>query len=381
ETLGTALSPAVRAALEDEPPTRRGPMPASPATASVLIESGKAAIDAGAFDAGIQTLRRAIALAEGRERATALLRLGSGLVHGLRGRDEEGAVHLHEAAQVSRRAGDLSVAVAALRELAFIDVQAGRVATVDPRLREAAQLAGDDDQLRCGVLGLEGMFWSDRHQQTEAFRALEASIAAAERAGDRRQAIWSRAVMGRSALLTGDLALASSLLAESVEGCRRERWLAFLPFPLAMQGEVALVQEEAPEEITRLFDESFALGCQLGDPCWEGLGESGLARMAMARGDAAAAWEQVADAHRRCLRHPDLYVWVEAWVLLAVIDIAHLAGRKLEGGAARAALTKLATRTEQPYMPSRLAEPLRPTGSQRRPCAYPGAGDRFLRGT
>jgi len=109
-----------------------------------------------------------------------------------------------------------------------------------------------------------------------------------------------------------------------------------------------------PERARELFEESFALGCEIGDPCWEGLGASGLARLAMARGDAAAAWEQVSDAHRRCLRHPDLYVWIHAWVLLAVIDIARQAGRTSEGIAARTSLADLAARTEQPYMLSKV---------------------------
>ena len=356
EALGTTPSAAVRAAVEDGPATRRAPGPVSPATATVLIESGKAAIDAGAFDAGIQALRRAIPLCEGPQRATALLRLGSALVHGLRGRDEEGAVHLHEAAQLSRHAGEVGVAVAALRELAFVDVQAGRVATADARLAEATRLAGNDDQLRCGVLAIQGMSLSDRDQQPEAIQTLQASIDAAERAGDRRQAIWSRALMGRSALLLGDLARAGELLAESIEACRRERWLAFLSFPLAMAGEVALAMGEPRQRWGQLFEESFALGCEIGDPCWEGLGAIGLARVSMARGDVAAAWEQVTDAHRRCVRHPDRYVWIEAWVLLAVIDIAQLVGRTSEAAAARTTLANLAARTEQPYMVSRLAK-------------------------
>jgi DNA-binding SARP family transcriptional activator len=355
ESLGTSPSPALRAAVDDVPHSRRAPAPASAATVSVLIESGKAAIDAGAFDAGIQTLRRAIGVCEGRQRATALLRLGAALVHGLRGRDEEGAVHLHEAARESRRVQDVPVAVAALRELAWVDVQAGRVVTAEARLREAMELAGTDDELRCGVLGIQGIFLSDRDRQPEAFAVLRESLASAERARDRRQTIWSQALLGRSALLTGDLPGASDWFAESIEGCRRERWFAFLPFPLAMGAEVALVQEEPLERPARLLEEAFALGCELGDPCWEGLGGSGLARLALARGDRAGAWEHAADAHRRCVRHPDRYVWIEAWVLLGLIDVARGTGRRAEAESARRMLGDLAVRTEQPYMLSRLA--------------------------
>ena len=354
DSLGTPPSPSLRAALEDGPPPRRSPVPASAATAGVLIESGKAAMAAGAYDAGIQSLRRAIVHSEGTQRVEALLRLGSALVHALRGRDEAGAVYLHEAAQRADEAGETAMAVTALRELAFVDIQAGRVATAEERIREAEQLAGDDDALRAGVWAMQGMFLADRANHAEASRAFRASIDAAERAGDRRQAAWSRALLGRSALLTGELAGAARLLAESIETCRQERWLAFLPFPMAMAAEVALARNERPEVAERLLQESFALGCELGDPCWEALGASGLARVALARGDPAAAWEHAFDGHQRCIRHPDRYVWIEGWVLLTLLEAAQASGRRAEAADARRALTELAMRTEQPDLLSRL---------------------------
>jgi DNA-binding SARP family transcriptional activator len=353
ETLGVQVSRAIWAAVDDAP--RRERMLASPAAAAALLESGQAAIDVGATDAGIQTLRHAIALSgDDHQRATGLLRLGSALVHGLRGRDEEGAVFLHEGAQVARRIGDIATAVAALRELAFVDVQAGRAATATARLKIASELAGADDHLRCGVLAVQGMHLSDRGDQQESMRLLGASIEAAERSNDRRQAAWSRALMGRSFLLAGDLTGARQLFDRSIQESRKERWLAFLPFPLAMRAEVGIELGEQTDALAQLLQEAFALGCELGDPCWEGLGACGLARLSARRGELDLAWEHAVDAHRRCIRHPDRYVWVEAWILLCLVDLATRGGREAEARTARATLTTLLVRTEQFHLETRL---------------------------
>src|SRR5487761_1865743 len=226
EELGTRPSPAVRAAANDGPARIDGRL--SSAAAAALVAAGRAAIDAGALDAGIQTVRRVVALTRDPScRAAALLVLGSALVHGLRGHDEE--------VQLARRTGDALTAVSALRELAYIDVQAGRAATVEARLREAAALAGQSRQLRCGIAGIEGMNRSDRGDQAAALVAFDASIEDAMSVGDMRQVAWSGALRGRSLLLVGDLDAARAAFEDSITTCRSTAWQAFLPFPLTME--------------------------------------------------------------------------------------------------------------------------------------------------
>jgi DNA-binding SARP family transcriptional activator len=89
---GLSISPALRAAARDpsEPPVglRVGVL------ASSLLAAGIAALDAGAADGGIETLRRAADASTGadpRLRAEIFLALGSALVHAVRGFDGEGA--------------------------------------------------------------------------------------------------------------------------------------------------------------------------------------------------------------------------------------------------------------------------------------------------
>jgi hypothetical protein len=119
------------------------------AAASSQLEAGQAAIVAGAVHAGVQCLRRAVAEAARCHDAVlqgrALAALDGALVHAVRGRDEEGTVVLHEAIGVATSAGDQATAVAAYRELGFVEVQAGRRATADMWLAKAQALAGTDE--------------------------------------------------------------------------------------------------------------------------------------------------------------------------------------------------------------------------------------------
>lgn len=361
--LGVAPSHTLRLAALDAGAPR-----GSRATAAVvesLIASGHAAVGAGAVDAGIETLRRAAALADGRSlRGRALFALGSALVHGVRGRDEEGAVVLHEGLVVAQAAGDQRTAVCALRELAFVDVQSGRAATVEARLQEALRLAEDDDELATGVLGVQGMHWCDRGDPMRSLEPLTESVERAERARQPRQAAWSRGLTARSLLLLGRYGEAITMSDCSIAGCRHERWQAFLPFPMAMRADAALSDGAELDDIENDLHVAFALGCQLGDPCWEGAAARGLALVSARRGDLTAARATVADGYRRCIRHPDSYVFIEAWVLAADVALAHEIGDEPAAQTSRTRLRTVASRTEQPWFLTEeavsTAVPLRP---------------------
>ena len=105
--LGVEPSPALAAAAQTltASPTA-GPVSGRPA-ANAQLEAGQAAITAGALEAGLQCLRRAVsdarAARDAELHARALVALGSALVHAARGRDEEAAAALHEALAVAMR--------------------------------------------------------------------------------------------------------------------------------------------------------------------------------------------------------------------------------------------------------------------------------------
>ena len=81
-------------------------------------------------------------------------------------------------------------------------------------------------------------------------------------------------------------------------------------------------------------EHAFALACELGDPCWEGMAGRALGLLALHAGDAAEAQSWLGDARRRCDRVPDRYVWVSAYIGLAQLEAAARQDASLVGPAA-----------------------------------------------
>src|SRR5829696_502927 len=323
----SALRSAARdAALPPRPGVRAG------AVASSLLQAGTAALRAGAVDAGIETLRRAAQEAEraadAATNAEVLRALGSALVHAVRGADREGAVVLHRSLIAARAAGLVAVEADALRELAFVDIQAGRHASAEQALCEASHQAGDEPSLRAGILGLRGMNAADRGRHTEAAQLLVDSAETARTAGDAHQQAWSLGVLARSLLLAGNVAAARAAAEESITVARRERWNAFLPWPQVLRAQ-SLAETGSWEEAGDDAEHAFALACELGDPCWEGMAARMLGLLAVRAGDASGGEEWLTDARRRCDRMPDRYVWVSAYIGLAQLEVAARRGPAL----------------------------------------------------
>ena len=322
--LGVAVSPALRDAAAAGPGAATTLPLSGRAAALSQLEAGRAAIAAGAVDAGIQCLRRAVAEAQRAGDAAvqgrALVALGGALVHAVRGRDEEGAVVLRQAIELAERTGDRATAVIANRELGFVEVQAGRRGTAEQWLARARTLAGTDEEL-AAVLGVLGMNASDRGDYPAAFDHLGESVERARSAGDDRQRAWSLGLVGRAHLLRGEHSQAAAAIAETLELVHEQRWLAFLPWPQALQAELdrdAGDLEAAADGLER----AWALACQLGDPCWEGMAARGLGLLHAARDDRPAATGWLVEAANRCNRVPDRYQWVHAFVLDAAVATA-----------------------------------------------------------
>ena len=96
-------------------------------------------MNAGAIEAGVESLRNAVAGARGSGdtdvETLALFSLGSALIHATKGKDEEGAAALHRSIAAAEAAGQRSVAASAHRELGYVEVLRGdypRAADVAP---------------------------------------------------------------------------------------------------------------------------------------------------------------------------------------------------------------------------------------------------------
>lgn len=344
--LSTAPSAQLRAAAAGP----RGSAAVSPArgraSAAAQLEAGQAAIDAGAVDAGLQCLRRAVAEADGVPDADLRLRsriaLGSALVHAVRGRDEEGAAVLHEALAAAEATGEQAAAGRVSRELGFVDLQAGRRRRAEEWLVRAERLAEDDVE-RSAVLAIRGMSLSDMGQYGAALESLQLSAEWAERGGSPRQSAWGLSHVGRVHVLRGDTGPARTVLDTVLDVVRAERWMAFAPWPECFRAEVDRM-EGRHEEARDRYSRAFALSCQVCDPCWEGIAARGLGMLDADAGDPVGALDWLADADTRCLRWPDPYQWIHAYVLDATCQVA------IDSGSPRAlawvdALTDIAARS------------------------------------
>jgi tetratricopeptide (TPR) repeat protein len=321
---GLVPSPALRSAARDPGLAPRPRMRAGVVAAS-LLQAGTAALDAGAVDAGVETLRRAAAeagrAADPAIQAEVLRALGGALVHAVRGSDGEGAVVLHRALLAARTAERPALVADILRELAFADVQAGRHTSADRALREASQHARGDPGLLAGILAIQGMNQADRGRHSEAAELLTESAGMAREAGRARQEAWSQGILARSLLLAGQVQPAREAAERSTAVALSERWNAFLPWPQVLHAQCLAAAgrwDEAGEDA----EHAFALACELGDPCWEGMAARALGLLALHAGDLGAAQTWLADARRRCDRVPDRYVWVSAYIGLAQLETA-----------------------------------------------------------
>ncbi len=321
--LGIAPSAALRAAAR-RPDTTGPTLLSGRSEARALLDGGRAAMAAGAVEAGLDSLRRAVARAAlGDDRALhgrTLLALGSALVHGVRGCDGEGSIVLQEAIRVAEPADDAETVSAACRELGFVEVQAGRGPTAGAWLARAAALATTDDA-RAAILGVQGMSASDSGHYALAIDLLCESARLAERCGDARQQGWSLSILARAHLLRDEPAQALDALTRSLLLVEGQRWLAFLPWPRALKAELDLLAG-LDDAVADDIEQAWALSCQLGDPCWEGMTARVLGLLAARRGDTAAAEHWLAEALRRCSAVTDTYLWVRAYVLDTTTQLA-----------------------------------------------------------
>jgi DNA-binding SARP family transcriptional activator len=324
--LGVDPSPALREAAEARPPQIR-----SRGRAAVLaqLEAGEAAFAAGAVNAGLGILQQAVVDAGGDASADllarALVTLGSALVHAARGSDEEGAAVLHRAIEAAEASGDARLAATAHRELGYVELLRGQYARADAWLIRAAELADPDSEERAWILAVHGASQTDTGDHAGARDRLSEGADLAHAAPATRAEAWVRSFLGRLALLREELGVARNELQRSIAIAQTDTWNAFLPWPEALLAEVDLKQGHI-DQASVSFEHAFAMGCQLGDPCWESVAARGLGLVAASSGELERAVELLQDAPRRCRRLPDSYRWIEAYAMAALGELAVDAG-------------------------------------------------------
>jgi DNA-binding SARP family transcriptional activator len=327
--LGERPSPALRSAARRTISAPPGGI-SQEAFVGSLIQSGLAALSAGAADAGIDCLRRAVSDAEkikaGPLCARAMLELGTALVHSVRGYDDEGAVLLQQSTELARVAGDAGIAAAGFRELGYVDAMAGRRPAAAKHLSHALELAQDSNDLAGthAVIGFNLVDWGRAMQGMEHYAL---ALEHARSAGNRRREIWALGLGGWGMLAAGRLTEADRWLGDCLTLVDEQRWIAFRPWPVAVLSESRLRQEMPPEALRPELEQSFALSCQVQDPCWEGAIARTLALTYAAQNDLAKATDWLAEASRRCARDTDSYAALQVAILADQADISRRQGR------------------------------------------------------
>jgi MalT-like TPR region len=161
---------------------------------------------------------------------------------------------------------------------------------------------------------------TDTAHYGRALEELTEALRLSSEAGDGTQVAFTLAMLGRAHLLRDELDAARAAFDESLACARRENWTAFTPWPEALRGDVDLASGATDAAVER-YEHAFALACQLGDPCWEGIAARGLG-LAAARDDIDKALDWLAEARTRCVRLPDAWLWIEAYTLDALCSLA-----------------------------------------------------------
>lgn len=343
--LGVAPGPALKAAMRER---RHEPDEAvDDATIEAIIEAGTAAVSAGALTAGVDSLRSAARFADATERTglrvSARLALAEALIHALGGLDEDGLATLYEADEIALGHGLPDAVAQARAELGYVDFLRARYDRAELWLTDALKYADGSAAVTAKAITYLGCVHSDRADYDRASTLLRDAVELSRAAADPRREAYALSMLGRVSLFADDLDRAAEQLDASIALAERDAWLAFLPWPQAIRGEVQLARGD-PAGAARFLQQAFARACQLGDPCWEGMSAHGLALLAEARGETGRAFDILADARTRLNRLADPYVWLDCHVLDAQCELGRRHGHP---DTARwvAAMQELAART------------------------------------
>jgi DNA-binding SARP family transcriptional activator len=312
-------------AAADEPEVPARKRISGRAAVLAILEAGEAALGAGAVETGVQRMREAIAAARGvgdnELLAEALVSLGGALVHSARGTDEEGAAALHEGTTLAELAGRDDIAATGWREISWVQFLRAQYERAEDSLQRTTELAAGRNEELAWVDVIRGASRHDLGDHAAAGESLRSGVERATELGTGQPLGQALTLLGRYHLLRGEIEDALHLLDRALNEADARGMTAFIPWPEAFRGELDLLLGDLETAEAR-FEHAFALGCQVGDACWESIGIRGLGLVAAARGDGDHALELLVDAPKLCRRLPDTYLWIEVYGLDALCAVA-----------------------------------------------------------
>ncbi len=329
------------------------------AVVNSLLESGLAALAAGAADTGIDCLRRAASDAERfkapRLLATTLLELGTALVHAVKGYDDEGAILLRRSTEIAGRSGYEDIASTGLRELGYVEALAGRRPAAATYLTKGLDLAKANDA-RAGMHAVMGFNLVDWGRIEEGLDHYSQALDYARSAGNRRREIWCLGLGGWGLLAADRLDEADRWLTECLDLVEDQRWIAFRPWPVTVLCESKLRQRQAPSELRTSLESAFALSCQLSDPCWEAAVARTLALLHEAENKLSLATDWLIEARKRCVRETDKYAALLVKILTDQMELSSRLGQPEQADAIARELVSVAARAHMDVYVNRAAE-------------------------
>jgi DNA-binding SARP family transcriptional activator len=322
--LGLDPSPALRAAAEASDPPVEAPV-SGRAAVLARVEAGEAALAAGAVETGLERMREAVASARKTDDhgllAAALVSLGGALVHSARGTDEEGAAALHEGTTLAEGVGRDDIAATGWREISWVQFLRAEYERAEQSLARTRQLAGGSPEELAWVDLIRGACRHDTGDYAAAGELLRSAVERARKLPTGQPLAQALTMLGRYHFLRGETEDALHLLDQALDEVETRGMTAFVSWPESFRGELDLVLGDVDTAESR-FEHAFALGCEVGDACWESVALRGLGLVAAARGDAARALGLLVEAPKRCRRLPDTYLWIEAYGLDALCALA-----------------------------------------------------------
>lgn len=297
-------------------------------TAKALVQSAQARMDSGDYDAAVTAARRAAAEAaaagDAAVEASALATLGTILIHSVRGRDRESLGILARAFQLATETGDLALASEIARETGYVAFLAAEYGSAEQSFHRAIELAtraADGVQLGKALTFL-GASQTDRGDLEASDATLRQALQVLDAAGERRFRSFTLSWVARLRLRQEREAEARELAREALDAAKGTGWHGIVPWILTFEGEAELRLGNAARA-SELFAEGFALGSEMGDPCWEGLSLRGLAHVEWRAGRQGRAREMLVEAHARCSRVPDTLWWADAVILTDLVELEH----------------------------------------------------------
>lgn len=324
EELGSEPTAALKNALTEGRP-HVGPKVTGASAARAQLDLGRSAMKAGAIETGTDSLRAAIGAAEqaGDRRlyAESLVALGYALVHSVRGRDGEASALLHRALGVAESIGSAALASECLRELGYVEMLVGSYDRALASLERAVLPEGEDDGGNAWTLAYQAICHSDMGRYAQAIECIERCLSMDD-ADTTSQKAYALCLLGRIQMLRGELKQARASLDRSISMATECGWTGLIPWPQSLLAEVGILEGAHVDEARVRLEHALSLAQQIGDPCWEAAALHGLGLAEAASGAVETATERLERASTVCIRFPDSYIWMRAYVLDALCDLA-----------------------------------------------------------